>query len=360
MTNYLRCIHFAFTNLAGIGNHESVPRTALECAFTLAVNALGATLYAFTTGLLLSLIEPAAHRDEKFRESAAALTDFMTEVGITSDDQTQFMQGFILREMAETGGAKDHSEDDGPYAAAPGENATSPLFPEHIVHNLPRHLRDELRSIALVDAMRRRERAFRRCSKGFMTSLASSLKQSVILLPGDYLIREGQTTPSQLLIVEQGRLEVVVDGSFVHTFERGDMISFSWVDLSNNCFQLNKQPQDSGVYSPLLLGQSIAYASVRAMDNCKIATGLASKNDKKAIKKNYPSDWKELEFIIEISKGKGRAKSETDVIDGHSDRNNSGTGSIIVAKRNRSSCRKRIIVAKKKLSGIAQSVTRAE
>ena len=100
LTNYLRCVHFAFTNLSGMGNHDSTPATALECIFTLALNVLGATLYAWTTGLLLSMIEPAAQSANRFGDDAAALTEFMTEVGMSAETRDRFIQGFILREMS--------------------------------------------------------------------------------------------------------------------------------------------------------------------------------------------------------------------------------------------------------------------
>jgi len=309
LTNYLRCVHFAFTNLAGIGNHESIPYSALECTFTLAVNILGATFYAFTTGLLLSMIEPAAERANRFGDSAAALTDYMTELGMASEDQDRFIQGFILREIV---GHSSMDNGNGPFAAAPGEHAISPPYPEQLADHLPRHLQDELHTVALVDAMKRRGRALRRCSDQFLTALASSVKQYVTLLPGDYIVREGENSPSQLLIVESGTLEAIVDGNYVRTFRRGDIISFRWVDASNN-FQLSKgQPLGPGSYSPLLLSQTIAFASVRAIDHCKIATGLPSKSDKKKIKKSYPTDWNELVFVLDSAKGKQRPQSITE------------------------------------------------
>ena len=304
LTNYLRCVHFALANLGGMGNHESIPNSAFECIFTIALNFVGATLYAYTTGHLLSMINPAAARANRFTESAAALTGFMTDVGISSDDQDRFVQGLILMEMVDGGKSSESgSRKDEPYASSPGENAHSPAYPEELINSLPRHLQDELHTLALVDAMKRRERAFRRSSNRFLLALTSSLKQTVTLLPGDYIIREGENVPSQLLIVEEGTLEVIVDGNYIWTFKRGDMISFRWVDFSN-AFQLNRQPQGSGRYSPLLLSQSIAYASVRAMDRCKIATGLSSKSEKKDMKKKFQSDWNELEVVLDSAKGK--------------------------------------------------------
>ncbi|KAL9178522.1 hypothetical protein ACHAXT_001860 [Thalassiosira profunda] len=320
ITNYLRCVHFAFTNLAGIGSHDSVPRSALECIFTLCVNALGATLYAFTTGNLLTMIEPAAERATWFANSASALADYMSEVGMSTDDQDRFIQGFILREMrdAKSSGDGDGGGDNGPFAASPGENAASPAYPVELSKHLPRHLQEELRAISLADALRRRERAFRRCSNGFLTVLASSLKQSICLLPGDFMVKEGQPVPTQLLIVEQGTLEVGVDGANVRTFQRGDMVSFRWITSTPGACQMSLSAGralqaigigGTSVWSPLLLSDALAGASVRAMDHCRIAVGLSSKSEKKDIRKNYPSDWKELEEILDIARGRKKPRA---------------------------------------------------
>lgn len=305
LTSYLRCLHFAFTNLAGIGNNDSHPYSALECAFTLAVNAVGATLYAFTTGLLLSMIEPSVKRGNHFADSAAALKEFMIQVGMEADDQERIIHGLILFEMS---GNKTRDAD--PFAPAPGEKTRAPAYPEDLVRNLPRFLQDELHTVALVDAMKRRERAFRRCSNEFLTTVASSLKQSTVLLPGDFIIQEGQNVPSQLMIVEEGLLEVFVDGSCIHKLERGDMISFHWVNSSKGISR-RFSTSESTTFSPLLLCDNIAAVSVRAMDHCKIATGL-TKDEKKNLKRRYTSDWNELVEVLDISRSEKKKTATSD------------------------------------------------
>ena len=306
-TNYVRCVHFAFTNLAGIGNHESIPHSTLECLFTLAVNALGATLYAFTTSLLLSMIEPSAERANHFGDSAAALQEFMTEIGMDADDRDRVIQGFILREMS--GGTT--STDDGPFAPAPGQNAAAPPYPTQLIQNLPRYLQDELHTVSLADAIKRRERAFRRCSNEFLTAIASSLKQSIILLPGDFIVREGDSVPAQMMIVEEGSLEVIVGGTFIHEFVRGDMISFRWVDHTKSSIK-GRQYSESSSFSPLLLSDNIACASVRSMDVCKIAAGLTSKDERKDIKRRYPNDWNELKEVLDNARNNAIKPREED------------------------------------------------
>ena len=114
------------------------------------------------------------------------------------------------------------------------------------------------------------------------------MKQSTVLLPGDFIIKEGQNVPSQLMIVEEGLLEVFVDGSCIHKLERGDMISFHWVNSSKGISR-RFSTSESTTFSPLLLCDNIAAVSVRAMDHCKIATGL-TKDEKKNLKRRYTSD----------------------------------------------------------------------
>ena len=306
LTNYLRCVHYAFTNLSGIGNHESTPHSALECFFTLVMNAVGATLYAFTTGLLLSMIEPAAEKANQFSDSTAALQDYMIDIGMNADDRDRIIQGYILREMQD----QPSNADIGPFAAAPNQNTQAPAYPEALIKNLPRYLQDEMHTVALSDAMKRRERAFRRCSNEFLTAIASSMKQSKILLPGDYLIREGEHVPAQIMIVEEGMLEVVVGGICIKKFIRGDMISLHWIGISSKSKLSSRHPDGSSSFSPLLLSDSIALASVRAMDHCKVATGLSSKSERKDIKKRYTSDWRELEEVLDNAKDQRRKSIE--------------------------------------------------
>ena len=152
--------------------------------------------------------------------------------------------------------------------------------------------------------------------------MVSSLKSSVTLLPGDYIIKEGENVSSQLLVVEQGIAEVIVDGNYIRKFERGDMISFHWVSDTSNKLSLgvsSRHPKGSGSFSPLLLSGSVACASVRAMQHCRIATGLSSKSERKDLKKRYPDDWRELEFVLENAKGRTKSSNRASEVSAVSD-----------------------------------------
>jgi hypothetical protein len=55
--SYLHSIHWAWVNLAGIGDIDSSPETSLECLTTLFVHICGATLYTITTGNVVAILE---------------------------------------------------------------------------------------------------------------------------------------------------------------------------------------------------------------------------------------------------------------------------------------------------------------
>jgi hypothetical protein len=54
---YLHAIHWAWVNLAGIGNIDSTPETTLECLVTLFTHICGATLYTIVTGNVVAILE---------------------------------------------------------------------------------------------------------------------------------------------------------------------------------------------------------------------------------------------------------------------------------------------------------------
>jgi len=54
---YLHAIHWAFVNLAGIGDCESTPVSTFECVTTLSVHICGATLYTITTGNVVTILD---------------------------------------------------------------------------------------------------------------------------------------------------------------------------------------------------------------------------------------------------------------------------------------------------------------
>ena len=113
------------------------------------------------------------------------------------------------------------------------------------------------------------------------------------------------------MIVEEGSLEVIVGGTFIHKFVRGDMISFRWVDHTKSSIK-GRQYSESSSFSPLLLSDNIACASVRSMDVCSIAVGLTSKDERKDIKRRYPNDWNELKEVLDNARNNARKPREED------------------------------------------------
>ena len=62
-------------------------------------------------------------RENQVGDSAAKLTEFMTDVGMMVAQQDQIIQGFILREMSGNRSFETDGDNTGPYAPEYGKTA---------------------------------------------------------------------------------------------------------------------------------------------------------------------------------------------------------------------------------------------
>ena len=75
-------VYWAWANLAGIGNVESVPEGTIGCIVSLAVHLVGANLYAMAMGNIVSMLEVSATC-----ESEVAITIASTSACIPSSER---------------------------------------------------------------------------------------------------------------------------------------------------------------------------------------------------------------------------------------------------------------------------------
>lgn len=68
VNSYIRSVHWAFVNLAGIRDVDSTPVTTLECTVTIHIHVCGAIFYAIVTGNILSMLEEASESNNKIGE----------------------------------------------------------------------------------------------------------------------------------------------------------------------------------------------------------------------------------------------------------------------------------------------------
>ena len=90
---YLQACYWAFVNVAGIGNSDSVPETSLEIIFTIFVHLLGATYYAIAAGSIFTLLEDQSKAYDKFGEDISRLTEFMDGCDIPKSSQRELILG---------------------------------------------------------------------------------------------------------------------------------------------------------------------------------------------------------------------------------------------------------------------------
>jgi len=93
MNSYSRAIHWAFVNLSGIGNVDSVPTSTLECWFTLMVHMIGAIFYAVVTGVLITILEESSQKDGKIGTEILKLSEYMTSARVSSASKDRIMKG---------------------------------------------------------------------------------------------------------------------------------------------------------------------------------------------------------------------------------------------------------------------------
>ena len=276
LNSYMRAVHWAFVNLAGIGNVESTPVTSLECFVTILTHVCGAIFYAIVTGSVIAMLEEASERDNKIGTDIAKLTSYMDSARVSALSKERIMKGYMMRNVLTSSNS------------AASERLEEHLDPnDDVLSTLPTYLRQEVAIYARAELLRRRDRFFSHCSGGFLVALSCSLTRTRTLLTGDYLIKCGETYERQFVMVESGSLQLQREQETIKILERGDVIGKGWLFHSVN----GSKDSDCNEYTDWCFGDRIAGLSVRALCPCTILTGLTSAHQIEKLEQGYKADF---------------------------------------------------------------------
>ena len=296
---YIRSIHFAWTNLAGIGNFDSTPVTTLEVVGTLIIHICGVTLYAIMTGAVVNILEELTSKDNEIQRELAELGMFMKDCNVPPDVQKRTMEGFVMRRLVASSGGASESQS---AEEIPKMNAD-------VMASLPKHLQTELTVYCRSESIQRRDDTLKCCSADFLFALAGELQGSQVLLPGDHLLQEGQGPPRQVIVVESGTLEIEVDDKAIKVLRQGDIIGKPWLlkALDQNCNSLSTISEEEGPdITQIVKHVPTAHSfsewiditdgctnnlRIRALSECRLAIGLSSAHDIRALRKRFPKDF---------------------------------------------------------------------
>ena len=276
---YSRAQHWAFVNLSGIGNVESIPTTSLECWFTMLVHLIGAIFYAVLTGVLINILEDSSKKDGKIGEEIVKLSSFMKTARVAKNSKERIMNGYVLKNVLTS---HDH------VSNAHGHELDEDLN-DDILQTLPRYLRMEVSLYARAELIRRHDKFFTHCSNGFLVALSSSLSQQRTLLTGDYLIQRGETMIQEFVLIEHGTLQVRRNSHTLKTLVRGDCLGISWL------LQLKNDSKDSEHYeenTDWLRPDGTSAVSIRATSPVTLLTGISTMPDIHQLERGYDVDFK--------------------------------------------------------------------
>mmetsp|Transcript_56962 Transcript_56962/g.138767 ORF Transcript_56962/g.138767 Transcript_56962/m.138767 type:complete len:516 (-) Transcript_56962:765-2312(-) len=298
--SYSRALHWAFVSLSGIGNTESVPNSTLECWFTMMVHMIGAIFYAIVTGTVISILEDAAQKDNKMSEDMMKLSNFLTIARMSKKSKDRIMKGFVLRNVLTDGGGSNSNET-GIEGLLEGDY-------QNTVSTLPRYLQMEIGIYARAELLHRREPLFLHTSNSFLVSLSSNLTRTRTLLSGDYLVHKGERLQGDFAVVEQGSLQVRMNGHTIKTLVRGHCIGKSWLlqlhpSVSTSLSGATKtttSTHNEGVseYTDWIRSDGTSGVTIRATSPCVLVAGLQSVEEVKQLEEGFAVDFSLLRAEI--------------------------------------------------------------
>ncbi|CAB9527030.1 Globin domain protein [Seminavis robusta] len=259
---YLHAVHWAWVNLAGIGDVESTPETTLECLSTLFVHMCGATLYTITTGNVVNILEGMSAKRNETGGDLAELGHFMQNCHVPEDIQKRILEGYMMKKLI---GGK------GTGNTILSEDTRAPKSPDAVTR-LPRHLESEVSMYYRAEAIRRRDSAFSYCSHEFLVSFVSALTRPKIVLPEEDYVKEGQELPPRVALIVEGRMKVFVEGECVRYLEAGDLIGKHRLFMDSEDSHMEK-------------------VGLRADTTCTLMSGLVARSDIMNLKKRYARDF---------------------------------------------------------------------
>mmetsp|Transcript_16878 Transcript_16878/g.34868 ORF Transcript_16878/g.34868 Transcript_16878/m.34868 type:complete len:225 (+) Transcript_16878:1796-2470(+) len=172
--------------------------------------------------------------------------------------------------------------------------SSRPLVPAS-ASTLPVHLNLELTLFSRAKALR--ERGIQSASVEFSFVLAESLVDNLTLLAGDFLFQKGNKVARRVWMLDQGRLEVFgSDGVSIKILYPGDVIGLGWLATRSNESRETAQHKADLDFTSMY---GMASSDIRAMADCKLVSGLGSKDQIADLKQMYPLDMSRIQQLCE-------------------------------------------------------------
>jgi hypothetical protein len=198
LTQYARSLYWSVTTLTTVGYGDVVPLTLGETFFSVLVLLVGQTIVAYMIGNISSVLQSNDTLDTEFRKKMASLSAYVDWRELPDHLRTRILQYFRYTWSANKG-----------------------IDEERILEELPSSLRNEI-AMFLNAKMVHRVPIFRDCSVDFIRKLVSRIKSRVVI-PGDYVVREGDVGRNMYLIA-RGELEVQAGGARVAKLRAGSYV----------------------------------------------------------------------------------------------------------------------------------------
>lgn len=252
---YIRSLYWAITTLTTIGFGDITPQNNLEYIFTMLVMLFGASLFAYSIGVVSSLISSMNFHYNKYWENVDQYKSFLVEkkVPISTSRKINAYYEYIWDK----------------HRGIPKQQS---LFSE-----LSKPLKVELLNSIIGDCLKDLM-FFKESSKNLKNELILSLDTSAIT-PDMLICQEGEPG-KDIYIISEGHVDVYFQGELYDSLERGDVFGLL----------------------PVLFNEKTT-ASIRSKTYLEIFS--LSKADYERIKKDYP------EFIQILKKMSQEKKSKT-------------------------------------------------
>lgn len=249
------------------------------------VHWFGATLYAIAVGNIFAILEARSRAFSKVTEGVASLKDFMQQCNIPEPSQDSFLSSYLMHTLVANRERENQTTE--------AKTSSRPLVPT-AAETLPVHLNMELTLFSRAKAIR--SQGIKTASVEFSFVLAENLADTLTLLPGDYLFRKGSKVSRRVWLVDQGCVEVFVDGQSRKRLFPGDIIGIGWLaSLPTDSTQTARRKASMDWVS--LSGTAIA--DVRIMSDCKLVSGLSDRSEVISLRKLHPQDMNEIQRCAE-------------------------------------------------------------
>jgi CRP-like cAMP-binding protein len=195
---YMHVIYWSFSAMTGVGEGVGEPETFVEHVFTIGVLVAGVTIYATLLGNLSRILTHVQTNVQRYLERIEHVNSFCEKHQVPIDLRTRLRNCFEYMHY--------HNQLDNEWDA---------------LASVPRYLRNEV-MVALYGPIVRNVRLFQNCEEGFIRSLVVQLRPQIVL-PGDWLIRQGDVGREMYLVV-RGKLNVIANGKVVATVSDGSYV----------------------------------------------------------------------------------------------------------------------------------------